>query len=115
MDAIRQDHTLWRGTSPTLEFSVVDEDGNAVNIAGWTAAYTLRQYASAPDPPTLSKAGSIFGPSTDGKFRVSPTRAELLAVAAGRYQFTFERTNVGSEDVLAYGVTTVRLDVVNPA
>lgn len=115
MAAIRQDHTLWRGTSPTIAFSVVDDDGVAVDVTGWTAVYTLRLHASDPDPAALSIAGAIFGAPAAGVFRVAITKAQLLALAAGNYQFSFERTNSGNEDVLAFGVATLRLDIRNAA
>lgn len=113
MAAIRQDFTIWRGAPEPLEFTVTDDDGNPVDIAGWTAVLTLRAHSSDPDPPAFSKAGQISGVTTDGVFRVTPTKAESLTIPAGRYQHTFERSNSGSERVLTYGVATVRYDLVN--
>lgn len=113
MAAIRQDFILWRGTTQTVEFSVIDDNGNAVDITSWTGALTLRLHSSDADPAAFSKAGAIYGSPGNGKFRVPITKAESLTVAAGRYQHTFERTNAGSEDVCAFGIATVRLDLVN--
>lgn len=113
MDAIRQDFTMWRGATTTVEFAVQNADGTPTNVAGWTAVLTLRVHNSDPDPAALSQAGAIFGAPTDGIFHITISKAASLGVAAGRYAFTFERSNAGNEDVLTYGTATVRLDLVN--
>src|SRR5262245_25518216 len=115
MAPIRRDFTIWRGTAPTLDISVVKDDGSPEDITTWTAALTLRQNAADPDPPALTKNAVIVGAPSAGLFRVSLTSAETLTLAPGRYAFTFERTNVGDEAPLTFGIATVRLDVRHAA
>jgi hypothetical protein len=113
MGAIRQDFILWRGTAPTIQDTVLKDDGTPEDVNNWTAQLTLRPNGYSPNPVTFSKALAPFGPTIEGKLRATLTKTETLTIPAGKYAFTIERTNTGNEDVLTYGYVTVRHDILN--
>lgn len=102
--------TIWRGTAPTLVFTLTTvPDGG---VAGWTTSFTMRLKDTSADPVYFQKAGSISDAAL-GVFHVALTKAETLALAVRGYQFSFERTDAGFEDLLSIGHVTVRYDVKN--
>lgn len=110
--AADKDFVLYRGSAPTLRFTMTTNG----SVATWTTKLTLRARADGPDPPALSKAGTIAdvgSVSTPGVFTVALTKAETLALEARRYAYSFEREDAGFEDVLTIGVGDVRYDIKN--
>jgi hypothetical protein len=114
MAAAKATFTLWRGTSPTLQFFVKDAAGNVVDVSGWAGMFTMRKTAAAADQPALQQA-SVIGSASAGRLDVPLTKAQTLLVASGEYEFTYERTNAGSEEVVTEGMVRVRLDILNAA
>ncbi len=113
MAAARANFDMWRGAAQPLDFLVTNSVGVVQDVSGWTAMFTMRASSTAADPPVLSLSAVVLGAGTDGTLRVSPAKADTLSVAPGRYVYTLERTNSGQEQVLTYGVVTVRADVNN--
>lgn len=109
--AIRQDFTLWRGTAVAIECTVYKPDGTLEDVTNWTGVLTLRVRSADDDPPALSVSMTVV----NGKLRAVLAKSDTLTISAGRYGYTIERNNPGNEDVVTWGVCTVRLDVVNAA
>ncbi len=97
---IRQNLTAPLGTNPVFTFS----PASSVDIAGWTIVFYVRDYLGAV--VLLTQAASITN-STVGDFSVTLTRDQLLALGAGTFWFSVERTDAGSEDDLAGGWLTI--------
>ena len=91
--------TCPRGAAKRINLSVVDDDGLAVNITGWTIVFELldawenyRLVSSAAT--TISAAdGTCYGVFATTDTRLTP----------GLYRWTASRTDSGYEDVLASG------------
>lgn len=109
----RANFTLYRGVPRTLRFTMT---GNG-SVAGWTTRLYLRTEETAPNPLAFEKPGTVADAgsgSTPGIFEVAVTKAESLTLAARPYKFSFERTDVGQENLLTIGVAQVAYDIANP-
>lgn len=107
---------IYRGTAPTLRWTVKTAAGAIVDLTGWTARWTARKMADSPDPPMLSEEATGFGgavPGGTGIFEVKLSKAKTLLLSAGEYATSLERTNEGSEDLLARDDMTVEFDILN--
>lgn len=80
-------------------------DATAVDISGWTLAFTVRK-AYGDAAPILQKSVTVTnGPA--GQYSVSLTTSDT-ALAAGEYFADVARTDSGSERVLAEGKLTIQ-------
>lgn len=100
-------HSWFIGDDFAQPFAVVDGNGDAVDITGWTFSFTLRRRVDDADVVLLLTTGagiSILSASA-GTLTVAVAAAVLsaLGIRAGEYQYTLRRTNSGSVRTLAYG------------
>lgn len=110
----KQDFTLYRGVKRVLRLTMTANG----SVAGWTTRFSVRRASTAEDPLLLDLAGTISdagSPTTPGVFLVTITKAESLTLDAAIHVFSFERTDVGSENLLTIGKMTVKNDVRNAA
>jgi hypothetical protein len=61
------------GSTPTIELTIKDEDGNLVDLTTATATIILK----APNTAAVSKTGSFNSPSTDGVVKYTCTTSDL--------------------------------------
>lgn len=101
---------VYRGAAPTLRFTL--SPVVPAGIAGWTTRFTARRKASDADPLALNLAGTV-NDATLCIVDVPITKAQTLSLIAGNYDVTLMRTDAGAEDVLAAGIMTVLLDVLD--
>lgn len=94
-----------QGTAPLLRLSLIAPK----DITGWTSSFVLKEHATYANT-VLIKAGSTANTqevplaATLGVFDVKLTKADTLTLTLGKkYHWYFERTDNGSEDVLASG------------
>jgi hypothetical protein len=99
--------TLYRGTSFKVRFRMNPKE----NVSGWTTRLYIKKHLADANT-TLEVAGTIsdaFATAVfDGIFDVPLSAAETAALASREYVYAFRRTNLGSEDVLAAGLLTVK-------
>lgn len=106
------DIIIYRGAAKVFKFGpILDEDGNVLDVAGWTGKLTIRTSNTQADPPAFQKAWSLLSPTTDGKVQVVLSSTETLTLAAKKYVYSVERDNAGFEDPVVIGTCTVLYDV----
>lgn len=99
--------TIYRGSRRILQFTVTDDAGAAVDVAGWTVVFRLRQQLFDADP-ALSVNADLGSPTSDGELSVTLTRTNTLALAAGVYHASLFRTNADDERPIAVGKVEIR-------
>jgi hypothetical protein len=114
MAVVLQDFTIYRGTAALLVFTRTTNG----SIAGQNVRFSVRKHRSDPDPllidvpATHTDEGSV---STPAVVSVALSKAQTLALAAGTYAYSLERTDGGAESLWTIGKMTVELDVRNAA
>jgi hypothetical protein len=99
------------GEDKTLRFLVVDGNGAAQNIAGWTMDFKLSATLSGDRifTKTVGAGISLTSPS-GGIADVQSDAADTLGLTPGTFYYVLRRTNAGFHWELAFG-TAVLLDV----
>jgi hypothetical protein len=102
---ITQSDHWFTGEDRTLRFSVVDADGLAQNISGWTLEWVLRERPWGTEA-LISKttgAGITITNAAGGVCEVAIADDDTINLAPGAYVHTLRRSNAGAETVLAFG------------
>lgn len=93
------------GEDKVLQFEVVDESDQIVDITGWAMEFVLRDYPEAPTvvlTKTTDDDIALSNP-TLGICRVTIPRADTLQLNAQSYSYTLRRTDAGYSAALAFG------------
>ena len=93
------------GDDVPLDFTVVDENGDAVDITGYALEWVLRETpgsATATITKTTSDGITITG-GPAGKCRAAIADTDTIDLSPGRYFHTLKRTDDGLETVLSFG------------
>ncbi len=97
-------NALFVGTAPLLAFAA--ETVTAIN--GWHLQFILRRRPGQPALITKTTGSGItITDAVNGVFAVQLSKADLAALAPGKYWYSALRTDSGFEDVLAYGEVMV--------
>lgn len=103
------DGIWWRDEDQSLQFTVLDSAGAAVNITGWTLTFTLYDRAGTTVHTETSAGGGIaLTAPASGILAVTVGATELAAASAGNYYYRLIRTNSGNATVVAYGDVVLR-------
>jgi len=105
--AVQNAIEFFQGEDVTLEFTVEDAAGAAVDVTGWTTTFSIAR--TAGDAILVTAAGAIIDAAT-GRIDVVLTDTDTDTLS-GSYAYDFKRMNAGSEAVLSYGPVTVRQKV----
>lgn len=102
-----QCNMVWyRGEAYTITLTVLDSDGDAENVTGWTFALNVREtYDSENALLTLTPTVLV---AASGTATVSVTASQTLALDAGELVFDVFRTNSGSETCLTRGELRIK-------
>jgi hypothetical protein len=95
---IKQGDHWFIGEDRTLRFSVIDEDGLAQNISGWSLEWLLRERPWGAQALITKSTGAgitITSPTT-GVCEVAIADDDTIALAPGVYFHTLRRTNAGA-------------------
>jgi hypothetical protein len=91
---------VYKGTAPRLRWTLTKPD----DVSGWTCAFSV-----------YSSVGNIYNSwpvnivdPVKGVFDVQITADTWVPMTAKTYAWTLMRTNVGFEDLLAYGNMTLK-------
>lgn len=98
------------GEDKVFEFTVVDSDGAAQNITGWSLEWVLRQRPDR-DAAVLTKTdgnGIALTTPASGICQVTITDADTLALSPGSYYHTLRRDDDNTEAVLSFGEAILR-------
>ena len=112
--SIESNHISFKGEDVTFRMSVVDSAGAAQNVTGWTFAAQWRRTADS-GTATLSYTsgtGIAINSATAGVVDVTIPDTDTDGIESGEFSYAVERSNAGSEAVLAHGRWTFLKDVV---
>lgn len=107
---ITVDESLFLEEDRPLEYTVLDEDGVAVNITGWTVTWTLRvdrATSAALITKTVGSGITLTTPAS-GILRVTIDSADWSTIDPGNYWMVLERTGSGTNAVLSRGYMVVK-------
>lgn len=86
-----------KGTTLTLQLTVLDQDGNTVSLASATVYFTVRLQEGDADPPLISKSSAnplqieILTPQTDvskkGRANIYLQPTDTLSLGPDQYRY----------------------------
>ncbi len=88
--------TIDQGSSFSVDIDVSDADGDALNLAGYSANGHMRKTYSSSTFTDLN--AEIFN-ETNGVVRISLTPSQSNAIKAGRYVYDVEITKTATSEV----------------
>lgn len=98
------DNDLFKGEDKQLELNVVDADGAAVDITGWTIKFIVRRTdVTAVMIEKTAVITGVFAPTNNPQRAVVTLTDTDLSIASGIYKHSWKRTDDGAETVLARG------------
>ncbi len=102
--ALKANITIDQGTSFATTIDVTDEDGNIVNLTGFTGAAQMRKHYTS----STYYAFTVTITAGTGEVTLSMTANATNNVAAGRYVYDCELTDsLGIVSRLVEGIVTV--------
>lgn len=108
---IRESHKWFRGADKNFRFTVLDDDGVAVDITGWAVEWVVRKHKGDQGTALLSKtagSGIILTTPASGILTVAVADTDTDGIPAGTYYYTLWRTDAGVEVELAFGEAVLR-------
>lgn len=112
------DFTMYVGDTKVLKVTVLDEDGNAVNITGVDIRWWMAKNVKKLDADVLIKKSTTDGISiTDGpngKFEVTIEPEDTETLKAGSYYHEAEVDDAGVISTVMTGKATLTPTLVKP-
>lgn len=113
MTKINQDFLMWSGDTKHIVVTVVDGDGDVLNIAGAAISWVLQQ--NVDSLPLIAKSvddGIILSDPAHGEFTIALAPANT-ANLSGRYYHEAEMTDAaGAVSTAMIGHATIRTDAI---
>lgn len=101
------------GEAKTYLDSIVDADGAAQDITGWSATMTVYAY-NDPDTVFFTIAGAISGAANLGVFSFTNLPANTSSMRPDQYSFVIERTDGSGSPPANAAVPTIGLFTLLP-
>lgn len=103
--ALKANIVIDQGTSFETTIDVTDEDGNIVNLTGYTGAAQMRKHYTSSAQTSFTVAIA----NTTGQVTLSLNAATSNTITAGRYVYDLELTETATSIVtrLVEGIVTV--------
>lgn len=98
-----QDVFVTQGEDVTLTYTLLDTDGDPLDLTGWTASWRVW---TPGNENVLTKTVTISGTPTSGVCTVALAAADLV-MAPNVYRYELRRTNSGSVTSVVVGRFTV--------
>ncbi len=92
-----------QGTTFTTTITVTDDDGNALDLTGYTGSAQIRKHYTSSN--SVNFTVSVAGAS--GEVTLSLSAAATGDLTAGRYVYDCELTNTGVVSRILEGIVTV--------
>ena len=99
--------TIDQGTTFTTTITITDDDGNALNLTGYTGAAQLRKHYTSSNSVNFTVS---ITPAT-GEVTLSLTANATSNIVAGRYVYDCELTNSGTVSRVLEGIVTITPEV----
>lgn len=108
------DRTIYKGEHVILPYQWVDPTNNnaPVNIGGFTIQMTVRRRPT--DPNVAMQGVAAITDAVNGKYQFEFAHAQTVALTSGAYYYDIQRTDTGSEGVIATGSFLVKQEVLYP-
>ena len=99
-----------QGADFSKELTVTDDDGDVINLTGYTAAGQIRKHYSSNTATNFTC--TFASDRTTGKITISLGRSLSQALAYGRYVYDIEITNSSDKTTrLLEGIATITPEV----
>lgn len=95
--------TIDQGTTFTTTITITDDDGNALDLTGYTGAAQLRKHYTSSNSVNFTVS---ITPAT-GEVTLSLTANATSNIVAGRYVYDCELTNSGTVSRVLEGIVTI--------
>ncbi len=113
---VPQDFELVSGNDKNLNFTVLNQDDNVVDLTGATIAWSMSRSATNKTPLInyVSPTNITITDATNGLFSVDIQRADTEALKGGEYYHECRvQSAAGNKITVAYGVVTLRDNVID--
>ncbi len=103
--------SMYIGDDKTIVDTIVDSNGDPVNITGWSLAFYIHAYG---DPGTVfvtktTSSGISIPTGTNGIANIQLNRADTLNMKPDCYGFHVDRADSGNNDVVSAGLASLSL------
>jgi len=95
--------TIDQGTTFTTTITITDDDGNALDLTGYTGAAQLRKHYTSSNSVNFT----VSITSATGEVTLSLTANATSNIVAGRYVYDCELTNSGTVSRVLEGIVTI--------
>jgi len=109
-NATRVDITCRRGDSFKLEFTFTDDDGDAIDISGYSWKMDVKE-TDTSSGDIIADADFEYTGNEEGKLTVTALAATMAAVSGGIYVYDLQSDNNGTIKTWVYGLFKVNEDV----
>lgn len=92
-----------QGTTFSTTITVTDDDGNALDLSGYTGAAQIRKHYTSSNSVSFNVSIS----AATGEVTLSLTANATSNIVAGRYVYDCELTNSGTVSRVLEGIVTV--------
>jgi hypothetical protein len=92
-----------QGTTFTTTLTVTDDDGDALDLTGYTGSAQIRKHYTSSN----SVSFSVSVTPASGEVTLSLTANATANITAGRYVYDCELTNSGTVSRILEGIVTV--------
>ena len=105
---ITKDDNLFKGTDKQVQWDVLDSAGAAQTMTGWAVSMLVFNPEGVGSAVLTIAAVISNGSGTDDRATVTIADTDTDDMVAGDYVYSLERTDGGSEEVIAYGTWILR-------
>jgi hypothetical protein len=106
----RVDITCRKGDTFKLELTFTDDDGNAIDISGYSWKMDVKE-TDTSSGDIIADDSFVYTGTSAGKLTVTATAAIMAAVFGGLYVYDLQSTNGGEVKTWVYGIFKVNEDV----
>ena len=85
-----EDISIDQGADQTLQLTLVDIQGDAKDLTGYTASAQIRKTYNSSDSDAITFSSQIQSPATDGIVNLTLTNSQTSSMKAGRYVYDVE-------------------------
>jgi len=104
--------SMYRGDTKTINLTITDEDGGAVNLTGAEVWLTVKAAVADPDPGILQKKVTTHVLPLEGKTSVTIDPADTDSVAPADYLYDVQlKQSGGIISTLLEGSFKIRADI----
>ena len=85
-----EEFTIDKGSDVAVEIHLVDKDGSAKDLSGYTVSASLKKTYTSDSADTTVFSSIVASPASDGVATISLTNTQTDALKNGRYVYDVE-------------------------